>query len=337
MIKHLSFFTVLRRVLISLCIIFALFFVFFFIGLPHKTQSVVWGVNFSQKHSSLLGLDWKKNYLAIVDELKPQRLKLIAHWDIIEPKKEQFSFEDLDWQLEEAGKRGIKVLLVVGMKTPRWPECHIPAWAAMRSKKEQERYILKMLETVVGRYKNSTVIWGWQVENEPFLSFGDCPWQDNDFLKEEIALLRLHDPDRPVVLSGSGEWSSWIREARLADVVATTLYRKVWIPEIGRYVSYPFPPTLYARKKFLIEKFFHTRVIIGELQAEPWGRILLYDLPLTEQIRTMDENQFRGALTFARKTNFDEIYLWGAEWWYWMKEKQGNDFFWDEAARVIHL
>ena len=43
----------------------------------------------------------------------------------------------------------------------------------------------------------------------------------------------------------------------------------------------------------------------------------------------------RHNIEFAEKTGFDKFYLWGAEWWYWLKEKQGRPEIWDEARAVF--
>jgi len=56
-------------------------------------------------------------------------LRLVAYWQKIEPEQGKYSFEDLDWQIKEAEKRDIEVILVIGRKVSRWPECHIPEWA----------------------------------------------------------------------------------------------------------------------------------------------------------------------------------------------------------------
>ena len=168
----------------GLLFLFLLFFSLFFVGSVPQADKIAWGVNFSQKHSQSLGLDWKENYLALLDDLKVKNIKLAAHWDLIEPQENQFNFQDLDWQLEKAEEKGAKIILAIGMKTPRWPECHIPEWAKNKSKQEQQKEILKMLENIVLRYKDSPTIKYWQVENEPFFPFGDCPWVDKDFLKK---------------------------------------------------------------------------------------------------------------------------------------------------------
>src|SRR3989344_574062 len=92
---------------------------------PDQNRPVVWGVTFSQKFSQDLEMDWRENYRVIVEELRPLRLRLIAYWDELEPREGEYRFDDLDWQVDEAERAGIPVLLAVGLKLPRWPECHI--------------------------------------------------------------------------------------------------------------------------------------------------------------------------------------------------------------------
>ncbi len=319
----------------GLLFLFLLFFSLFFVGSVPQADKIAWGVNFSQKHSQSLGLDWKENYLALLDDLKVKNIKLAAHWDLIEPQENQFNFQDLDWQLEKAEEKGAKIILAIGMKTPRWPECHIPEWAKNKSKQEQQKEILKMLENIVLRYKDSPTIKYWQVENEPFFPFGDCPWVDKDFLKKEIDLVKFLDKKDRVLISDSGEGSFWIQAAIFGDMVGTTMYRKAWFRQLGFYIHYPFPPIFYARKAQIINKLFDKEVICVELQAEPWGPKLLYDSPMEEQEKTMNLEQFKANIEFAKKTGLKEFYFWGSEWWYWMKEKQKRPEIWDEARKIF--
>ena len=314
--------------------LFLILFFFFFVGSPPQAKEIKWGVNFSQKHAELLGLNWKQAYLALSDDLKVKRIKLITHWDLLEPEKDKFDFKDLDWQIEKAGEKGVKILLVIGMKTPRWPECHIPEWAKDFSKEEQQKEILELLEKIVLRYQGQTSIVMWQVENEPFFPFGECPWSDKDFLKMEVGLVKSLD-ERPVLISDSGEGSLWIRTAQIGDIVGTTLYKKVWVSQIKSYLHYPFPEVFYYRKAQLIEELFGKKVICVELQAEPWGPVLLYDLPIEEQEKTMNLEQFKNIINLAKRTGLDEFYLWGAEWWFWLKEVQGDSGMWDEAKSLF--
>lgn len=331
-----------KILLVGSLITFLTLFCYFFVGKPKPAKHIKWGVNFSQKHSELLGLNWKENYLAILDDLGVQRIKLITYWDDLEPENGKYNFDDLDWQIQEAAKRDAQILLVMGMKTPRWPECHIPKWAANLSKQEQQENILKLIETIVLRYKDvqspklNNLIWGWQVENEPFFPFGECPWTDAKFVIKEIDLARqLDDKNRSVFTTESGEAPLWIRAAMVGDMVGTSLYKKVWVSQLGIYVHYPFPEVFYYRKMKLIEKLFGKKVICVELQTEPWGPVLLYDLDLKEAEKTMNLEQFKNIIRFAGRTGIDEFYLWGAEWWYWMRTKHNDSQIWNEARKLF--
>ena len=144
-----NFKKILIRTLLILLFLFFVFLGYLFIGKVPEAEKITWGVNFSQKHTENLGLDWKETYLALLDDLNVKHLKVAAHWDQIEPEDDNFYFDDLDWQITEAQKRGAKILLVIGMKTTRWPECHIPGWAINLNKKDQQKEILEMLEKVV--------------------------------------------------------------------------------------------------------------------------------------------------------------------------------------------
>ncbi len=324
---------------ISLIIFLFLLLIFagyLLIGKTEPAKEITWGVNFSQKHAQNLGLDWKETYLALLNDLGTENLKVAAQWDLIEPKEGEYYFEDLDWQIKEAENRGAKILLVIGMKTPRWPECHIPEWAQNLNKEEQQERILKLVEEIVLRYRDLEAIWAWQVENEPFFPFGDCPWVDKEFLKKEINLVKALDlRGRPAIITESGEFPLWIMAARFGDMVGVTMYKKVWVHQIEIYFTYPFPPVFYHRKAEIVRKLFGKEVICVELQAEPWGPKLLYDSSLEEQAKTMNLEQFRKNIEFAKKTGLKEFYLWGGEWWYWMKEKQNKPEIWQEAQKLF--
>jgi hypothetical protein len=331
-----TFKKVLKRILLIFLFLFLIFLGYLLIGSAPRAKEITWGVNFSQKHAKDLGLNWKETFLALLDDLGARNFKIAAHWDLIEPEDGKFYFDDLDWQINEAEKRDAKVFLVIGMKTTRWPECHIPEWAVNLEKEKQQERILRMLEQIVLRYGGRISIWAWQVENEPFFPFGVCPWVDKKFVKKEVDLVKsLDSQKRPVIIADSGEGSFWVQAAQLGDIPSTTMYRKVWFRQIGHYIRYPLPPVFYWRKAQIIKFFFGKKVICGELQAEPFGPKLLYDLPLSEQEKTMNLEQFKKNIEFATKTGFDTFYLWGSEWWYWMKIKQNRLEIWDEAKKLF--
>ena len=324
----------LKAILLLLLIFIFAIFCYFFLGPSKPAEKITWGINFSQKHAQNLGLDWKETYLALLGDLGVKNLKIATYWDLIEPKEGEYNFNDLDWQIKEAEKREAKIILVIGMKTPRWPECHEPSWAQIQNPKSKIQNLLEYIEKIIERYKTSPAVWAWQVENEPFFSFGECPKLDKELLKREIDLVKSLD-SRPVIISDTGEFSLWLGAAKLADIVGVTLYRQAWFKEINSYISYPFPAIFYQRRAELVRGIFNKKTICVELQAEPWGQKLLYDLSLAEQEKTMNLEKFQKNIEFARKTGFDTFYLWGAEWWYWLKDKQNRPEIWNEVKSQI--
>lgn len=324
------------KAVVPILILIGIFY--FFVGTPEPAQNIAWGVHFSQKQAERFGLDWREVYLSLLDDLGVSDLRLSAYWDLTEPQDGRYNFVDLDWQLEEAEKRGVNVLLIAGLKLPRWPECHAPDWANELAPDGRREKLLEWLEAVILRYKDSRAIWAWQVENEPLFRFGECPKTDREFLKREIELVRSLD-SRPIVVTDSGEWSFWFTIAKIADIPGATMYKRVWFSfrETGFYVLYPLPSRFYRAKADLVEKIFGKEVIITELQAEPWGPVLLYELPLEEQGRTMDLEKLENMIDFARKSGFSRFYFWGSEWWYWMKTVQNEPEIWDEIKRTVKV
>ena len=328
----------LKIIILVLFILCLLFICYFFIGKAPKQKSITWGINFSQMQVEALKLDWRLTYLAMFDDLGVKNIKLHTQWDWVEGIKGNYFFDDIDWQVNQAQLKKAKIIYVVGMKTGRWPECHIPDWAEGLSKEEQQNEVLKYIKEVILRYKDNDTIALWQVENEPFFKFGECPWYDKDFFKKEIELVKSLDPTRQIIISDSGEQSLWFGVAKTGDIVGTTMYRKVWFhisDTMGFYTDLFFPPVHYWRKAQIIKKIFGKDVICTELQAEPWASRVFYDVSLEEQEKTMNLEQFKKNIEYAKKTGLDTFYLWGAEWWYWMKETQNRPEIWNEAKKLF--
>ena len=323
-------------------ILLAIVFCYFFIGKAKEQKNITWGIDFSQMQAESLKLDWKQTYLAILDSLGAKNIKLHTQWDWIEGKKEKYFFNDIDWQISQAKQRNAKVIYVVGMKTGRWPECHIPDWANGLPKQQQQEELLKYIKEVILRYKNNNTVLAWQVENEPFFNFGQCPgwyYSDKNFLKQEVNLVKSLDPSRQVIVSDSGEQSMWLSPAKIGDIVGITMYREVWfhiIDGIGFNVDFFLPPVAYSRKAQIIKKMFGKNVICIELQAEPWASEPFSEISLDEQAKTMSFDKFKKNVEYAKRTGLDTFYFWGAEWWYWMKEKQNQPEIWNEAKTLFN-
>jgi len=327
--------------LIIVLFILVVIFYYFFVGKANIARNITWGVDFSQSQAEYLKLDWKEAYLEIIKDLRVKNIKLHTNWSWVEGIRDDYYFKDIDWQIKKAEENNVKIIYVLGMKTGRWPECHMPEWTKGIPEEEIKSGLLNYITQVVQRYKNSESIAFWQVENEPLFKFGECPnwyYKNSDFLEKEVDLVKYLDPSRKIIISDSGEQSMWFGAAKIGDIVGITTYRKAWM-HITDSLGFNFPfslnPLFYARKAKIIEKMFSKKVIGIELQAEPWIKSPLMESSLDEQLKSMNLKSFQENVEFAKKTSFDTFYFWGVEWWYWLKETQNKPEIWDQAKTLF--
>lgn len=300
-----------------------------------KPKKFEYGATFSPAYAQSLGLDWKQVYTLALSDLGVKRLRISAYWNQVEKSKGQYDFTDLDYQVKEAERYNAKLVLAVGRRLPRWPECHDPEWLKDLDIKEQQNSQLAYVEAVILRYMASPAVEIWQVENEPFLSsFGECPDLDVKFFDTEIALVKKFDPSRPVLISDSGELSLWLSSGKRGDMFGTTLYRYVFSDVFDRYWVNYIPFWFYRVKGGFLRLLNPNKpLVIIELQAEPWTTKGITQTPIDEQFKTMSIQKFESILGVARATGFNPQYLWGIEWWYWMKQ-QGYPEFWEKFRKL---
>lgn len=325
-----------KNIALTLIIIFWLLFILSWAHI-YQPRELDYGVTFSQKQSQGLGLDWKKNFIAMLDELGVKKLRLPVYWDIVQPENGSYNWADLDWQINEAEQRNVELILVIGNRVPRWPECHLPSWVEKMEAADRQSATLSYITETINRYRDRPTITYWQIENEPFLKyFGICPDFDLNFLDTEIALARSLD-SRPIIVTDSGELSAWIPAAKRGDVFGSTLYLNTYSKTLDRYIRYPITPFFFRIKKNIANLFAHPQDwIMIEVQGEPWGKTAFQELPQEERDLTMDAQKFKEILEFSRQTGFRTFYLWGVEWWYWEKETRHNDFYWEETKKLFN-
>ncbi len=296
----------------------------------------VYGVSFSVKQARNLGVDWHDNYLALLDDLNFKRLRLMSYWDESEPSRGQFTFADLDWQFAEANKRGVKISLAMGLRQPRWPECHEPNWAYGLQGHAWKQALYAYMEVVAKRYKDNPALESYQLENEGVNNwFGTCDAPDANRLVEEFGLLKQWDPTHKIIMSLSDEHGFPIN-APVPDEFGFSVYRTVWndkIPPAG-YITYPAPIWYHRLRAAVIALYSHRPIIIHELQMEPWGKVDTKYLSIEEQDKSMSPALIKQSFTFARQIGIKEIYVWGGEWWYWRKVN-GDPNIWDTVREQL--
>ncbi len=332
-----------KSTLIVFSIIITVIILFYFLSfisqkLNPPAESVVYGVTFSPIAVTSLNLDWKQVYSEMLTDLKVKKVRIPSYWPTVEPLPDQYDFEQVDYMVDTAAQNNAEIVLAIGHRQPRWPECHTPNWAMTMDKGQRQEKVKQLITKVVERYKDNPTIVAFQVENEPLFpiwaTFCDNP--DEKFFKSEVALVRSLT-DKKIITSASGEWDNWIPQMQVTDVVGISLYRDVHNKYTG-YFSYPLIPGYYSLKANF-SKFFapsNQKIMVTELQTEPWFGD--YD-PLTTSVETQKElfsiQDFEDNIDYVKKTSFDEVYLWGVEWWYLMKQKDEPEY-WDYAKLLIN-
>ena len=298
-------------------------------------EKYTFGASFSVPQSEAFGNDWKANYTALLDDMGVRSFRLMSYWNRYEPTRGQIDLSELDWQMNEAAKRGAKVSLAIGLRQPRWPECHEPKWSLELNKDEWKQALYAYMEIVVKRYKDHPALENFQLENESQAwYFGDCREQPEPArVREEFGLVRSWT-DKPIWMSLSDQYGPPIGYPA-ADAYGYSLYTKVYnnlLP--GTYIN-PSPPVWFHQARGAIIKTAKDKpLFLHELQLEPWGSKFIASMTIPEQQETMNPERIHYNLEFARKLDVDHVYTWGSEWWYW-SQSHGQPEIWQTVKAEV--
>lgn len=291
------------------------------------------GVSFSRKQCRNFGIDAYQTMRWLITDAGFRRFRLMSYWDEHEPQPGAYDFSGLDWQFELAEEHGCEVTLCLGARQPRWPENHWPDWAWEASKDERSKALLAFIQKIVERYKDSPALVSYQLENEALLkSFGRRPEIDRKRLRQEYQLVKQLDPKRPVVMTTSTSWGIPLRQP-IPDQVGFSYYQIVH--SHGAYHTALHTPGLHRARARAIRWLEHRPTFIHELQLEPWGPKAIWEMPISEQDKSMGTAQIHKNIALARKTKLSPIDLWGGEWWYWRLTKHHDPTIWQAVKRAL--
>lgn len=313
----------------------ALYIIFWIFSL--KVYDPELGVSYSPQYARFLGLDAEKTLDAILSDLRPESIRLAVPWSEVERERGTFDFSEIDMMIEKAGASGAHVVLTVGQKVPRWPECYIPAWAGALPQEEKKQALLWYVNETVSRYRDNPTIELWQAGNEPYITFpfGECSLYDIDAVDDEIALIRELDTTREIVVTDSGELSTFRKASFGGDILGTTIYRTIRV-KAGLVARYDWIPPAFYKFRARLWGNGYERFFVSELQAEPWYQ---GDIPTSvgefAGDETFSNKRFIQNVAYAKRTGASRIYLWGVEWWYFMKERAGDNSYWETAKGVF--
>jgi len=302
----------------------------------HSKEPLKLGATFIPDYAVALGLDPKDTMDAMVNDLGVKRFRLVSYWENGEHEQGQYDFSFLDWQFEKAQAAGAEVSLAIGLRQPRWPECHTPDWAEKLSKHEWEPQLKNYIKAVVERYRDHPALVSYQLENEFLLTvFGDCFDHDRQRLIDEYNLVKSLDSGHTLIVSRSDNAiPSWPVGEPRADLIGASIYKRVWDRTItNRYFEYPLPAWYYAFLAGGAELTTGRNTFIHELQAESWlpDGFSMDDAPVEEMYKSISPERLRKRFSYGVATGMKTLDLWGAEWWYFMKEKRDNPELWNTA------
>jgi len=332
-----------------LAVSFFLFIIFLFLFILPRWWVVQreiepeFGFSFSYRHATFLGLDWQEAYLVLLEELKPKSVRLPVFWMEVEKEQGQFDFAVVDWQIEEAKKRDIPVVLELGYRSFHRPECYPPDWAKDLNQQEFAEAVYAFLKEGTKHFSEYENIETWQVENEPLdvLRYW-CRRLSPSFVAKEIEVVKANDPqDRPILLTFGGEiflrpyWRSLVSKI---DIIGVSFYPRVWHKLVRRYIS-AYDQGIFSLRNISVERGeairLGKRFWIIEFEAEPYG-----DKPITELTREEIEETATPACLqeyYEKIKNIggvERIYFWGVEWWY--KEKlEGRPEMWEKGKEFF--
>jgi hypothetical protein len=322
--------TVLVMVLVSGMYGIAQWYIF-----SHRNDPMQLGVTFIPSYAAYLGVDPQETFQAILTDLQPTQVRLVSYWDEIEKTPGSYDFSTLDWEFAMAAQHHTKITLAIGLRQPRWPECHMPAWQLNQPKDIWYPDLKDVMAATINRYKDNPTLQSYQLENEYFLSvFGICPDFSRDRLIDEFYFVKGLDPDHPVIISRSNNAIGFPINEPKPDEYGVSVYKRVWDKTITkRYVEYPFPAWFYGFLAGGSELIDGRNLVIHELQAEAWTPDG-YDIktaPISELYKSMNPDRLHNRFQYAEATGIKHIDLWGVEWWYSMKVVRGDPGLWNAA------
>jgi len=307
----------------------------------HADEPLVIGTTFVPDYADSFGLDEHETLNAIFSDLNIKHIRLVSYWKDIETSPGHYDFSKLDWQFAMANQYHAKVSLAIGMRQPRWPECHEPDWIHVDSAHpdQWEPQLKAYMKAVVDHYKNNPALDSYQLENEFFMKvFGECKDFNRGRLVGEFNMVKTLDPKHPVLISRSNNWVGIPVGKPTPDRFSISVYKRVWDSTIThRYFEYPQPAWTYATLAGAEEILSGRDMVIHELQAEPWppnGKDIK-DVSVEEQYKSMNPERLKDRIQFGEATGMRSLDLWGAEWWYWLKVKDGNPAVWNVVKNSV--
>lgn len=315
-----------------------------------------------------VGPPWQESLREIANS-GVSTIRLSMPWDLVEPEQGTFNWRELDEALTICEQAGVEVVMCFGVKTPRHPEYHPPAWikaevetrVALKPPKGKKRHpdlpqvpfasdsvlaatpkareaINRYIAEGIKRYRDRKSIIAWQVENEP-LTF-TTPLALSQVSKE-VDLARSLDPNkRPILVT---TWTAVDVIPSLSQFWGKAVEQIFPLGDIIGFDCYVSGREWQAIEGhwLLIDQWMDEarkqgkKVLIAEWQSEPWWK-KDERMDFKNPNGNPSFNPTRYLETFPRAIALkpEKIFLWGLEFQIACK-KQGNDAWWKATQAII--
>jgi hypothetical protein len=303
------------------------------------------GFSFSPNTSVGANRDPGSDLNRLLSQTQPDLVRLPIYWDDVQPSPGDLDFTSIDDLLtvvalhNKTSPDPTRVVLTVGARNFLYPELHQSQWAGPREQpyigiEQSASDYRAYFDASITRYRDSPLLYAWQVENEPFDYVGNELTGDDRISSAQLAweIDRVHelDPVHKVVVTTYNGWNVTVDMLQLyaTPVLARLGGYPSGHPEealqagdalgLDLYIDGPPVPLgftkvgLRAAWKQQAIDFWANRahgmgkeIWLAELQAEPWG-------DATESFTTADLLQ---SVVDYRQEPVDVVLMWGADTW----------------------
>ena len=316
------------------------------------------GASFSCKRAQHFGQDCRAALTAVLDDLGVRSLRLSVYWSDVEQSPGEYDWSSIDWQLDEIHARRARAVVSIGMKAQRYPEFWLPTWLRLTANIPPDafpedhplvqQHIFPYLDAAARHLSVHPAVEALQVENEPFVHFEGHAngWHlRKEFLAREIETVRAAGGGQHRIVVSHASWLrrdmtwEWILDH--ADVVSQSVYTKRqrgpwrWL-YIFPYRIGPVTPHLPGQGREAARR--GKELWIGELQAEP------YEQPSVDVRReplhataSFSPRWLRDNVHLARRSGATRVYLWGVEWWLYLRDQRGDPRIWEMGKPLFAL
>lgn len=305
-----------------------------------RSKPMELGVSFIPDYASSLGVDPQETMDGLLG-IGVRNFRLVSYWSDAEQTQGTYDFSQLDWQFKKAEAAHANIILTVGLRQPRWPECHMPDWVQNEPKSVWQPQLERYMQAIVERYKDSPSLHEYQLENEYLLhGFGICTDFSRDRLVSEYNLVKKLDPKHSIIVGRSNNAQGIPLGAPKPDLFSISVYKRVWDANVShRYLEYPFPAWYYGFLGGTQRILLHRDMVLGELQAEAWppnGKTIP-ETSLDEQNKSLNASRLEDRFGYGQATGMRQIDMWGAEYWYYRLKVLHDPSLWDVAKQEFSV